>query len=161
MLLDEGVEIVASHELVPELLARHGQFTRRGLELAERADAELGWRMAAELGKLDIGQAVVVKGKVVVAVEAMEGTDECIRRGSQLAGNSGAVVVKRCKPTQDLRFDLPSVGESTVAVMQRAGASCLVIEAGRTLVFDHAPMIKRADEADICIMAWSPTEDSK
>ncbi len=161
VLLDEGIEIVASHDLVPELLAAPGLYTRRGPEPAEQADAEVGWRLAAELGKLDIGQALVVKGKAVVAVEAMEGTDECIRRGGQLAGGAGAVVVKRCKPTQDQRFDLPSVGEGTMAVMQRAGASCLVIEAGRTLVFDHAPMVKRADEAGICIMAWSPTEDGK
>jgi len=155
VLADEGIEIMASHELVPELLAAEGGYTRRGPDQAEQADAELGWRMAGELGKLDIGQALVVKGKAVVAVEAMEGTDECIRRGGQLAGGKGAVVVKRCKPDQDLRFDLPSVGEGTVAVMQRAGASCLVIEAGRTLVFDHEGMVKRADEAGICIMAWS------
>lgn len=155
VLLEEGVEIVASHELVPDLLAQPGQYTRRGPDAAERADAELGWQMAGELGSLDIGQAVVVKGKAVVAVEAMEGTDECIRRGGSLAGGEKAVVVKRCKPGQDRRFDLPSVGEGTVAVMQKAGASCLVIEAGLTLVFDQQVMVRRADEAGICILAWS------
>ncbi|MFH1033170.1 MAG: UDP-2,3-diacylglucosamine diphosphatase LpxI [Pseudomonadota bacterium] len=160
-LAEEGIEIVASHELVPELLAAPGQYTRRGPTADERADAELGWRLAAELGKLDIGQALVVKAKAVLAVEAMEGTDECIRRGGGLAGGKDAVVVKRCKPTQDLRFDLPSVGEGTVAVMQRAGASCLVIEAGRTLVFDHDPMVRRAEAAGICIMAWSQAGGDK
>ncbi|MBI5521939.1 MAG: UDP-2,3-diacylglucosamine diphosphatase LpxI [Desulfarculus sp.] len=157
VLMEEGIEIVASHEMVPDLLAQAGQYTRRGPDAAERADAELGWQMAGELGKLDIGQAVVVKGKAVVAVEAMEGTDECIRRGGHLAGGERAVVVKRCKPGQDRRFDLPSVGEGTVAVMQKAGASCLVIEAGLTLVFDRQAMVKRADETGICILAWSGT----
>lgn len=155
VLAEEDIEILPSHELVPELLAGPGLYTRRGPDEAELADARLGWQIADELGKLDIGQALVMKGRAVVAVEAIEGTDACIRRGGQLAGGSQAVVVKRCKPSQDLRFDLPSVGAGTVAAMAESGASCLVIEAGRTLVFDRGPMVEAADLNGICIMAWT------
>ncbi|KMY66445.1 hypothetical protein AAU61_14785 [Desulfocarbo indianensis] len=150
-LAEQGIEIIASHELVPELLAREGQYTRRGPSRDERDDLELGWRLSAELGRLDIGQCLVLKGKVVIAVEALEGTDACIRRGGELAG-PGVVVVKRCKTIQDLRFDLPSVGADTVAAMNSAGAACLCIEAGRTLVFDREAMVAAADQAGICIL---------
>jgi len=152
VLSQEGIEIVASHELVPELLAAEGVYTGRGPSSDEQADIDLGWRVGAELGRLDIGQCLVLKGKVVIAVEAVEGTDACISRGGQLAG-PGAVVVKRCKPMQDLRFDLPSVGADTIEIMSRAGAACLCIEAGRTLVFDQEAMVAAADKAGICVMA--------
>jgi len=159
-LAEEGVEIIASHELVPELLAAPGVYTSRGPTASEQEDARLGWDMSAELGKLDIGQCLVVKGRVVVAVEAIEGTDQCIRRGGELAAG-GAVVVKRAKAIQDVRFDLPSVGADTVTTMAQAGASCLVIEAGRTLVFDREEMVERADAADICVMAWPEKEGER
>ncbi len=159
VLSEEGIEIMASHELVPELLAPEGLYTRRGPSQEEQADLELGWRLGAELGRLDIGQCLVLKGRVVVAVEAVEGTDACIRRGGELAG-PGTVVVKRCKPIQDLRFDLPSVGADTVAAMAAAGAGCLCIEAGRTLVFDREAMVAAADRAGICILARKGEESS-
>ena len=152
VLEEEGISILPSHQLVPELLAPEGVYTKRGPSKDEEADAEVGWSLAAELGKLDIGQCVVVKGRVVVAVEAIEGTDACIKRGGELAGK-GAVVVKRCKPTQDQRFDLPAVGEQTVRTMAQAGASCLVIEAGRTLAFDRQGMVELAEEKGMCLMA--------
>lgn len=155
VLAEEGIQVLPSHELVPELLAQEGVYTRRGPDRREREDAELGWRLAAELGRLDIGQCLVVREKVVLAVEAAEGTDACIRRAGELAARGGLVVVKRCKPIQDLRFDLPAVGADTVSVMAEAGGSCLVIEAGRTLVFDRAEMVRRAEAAGICVMAWS------
>jgi hypothetical protein len=154
VLADEGVEVLPSHELVPELLAREGLYTGRGPTEEEQADAGLGWRLGAELGRLDIGQCLVVKGRAVVAVEAMEGTDATIRRAGELAG--GGVVVKRMKPGQDTRFDLPSVGAATVGAMARAGCSCLVIEAGRTLVFDAGEMAAAAEAAGICVLAWPP-----
>lgn len=149
---EQGIEILPSHELMPELLARPGVYTARGPGDEEREDIEVGWQVAAELGKLDIGQCVVVRGRAVLAVEAMEGTDQCIRRGGELAGGQGAVVIKRCKPNQDRRFDLPSVGGDTVAVMAAAGASCLVVEAGRTLFFDLEQAVKLADASGICIL---------
>lgn len=153
----EGIKILPSHFLVPELLADEGVYTHRAPTNDERADAELGWQIGGELGRLDIGQTVVVRGRAVVAVEAIEGTDACIRRGGALA-REHAVVVKRCKPVQDLRFDLPSVGADTVRVMAEAGASCLLIEAGRTLIFDRRDMVQSADQHRIAVMAWSVPE---
>ncbi|MCF8031765.1 MAG: UDP-2,3-diacylglucosamine diphosphatase LpxI [Desulfarculaceae bacterium] len=151
-LSEHGIEILPSHVLVPELLANEGQYTGRGPTDEERQDIEVGWQAAGELGRLDIGQCVVVRGKAVVAVEAMEGTDACIRRGGQLAGGREAVVVKRCKPNQDIRFDLPSVGAGTIEVMAEAGASCLVVESWRTLFFDPAEAVRQAEAAGICIL---------
>lgn len=152
VLADEGIEIVASHDLVPELLANEGVYTKRAPSQEEQDDIDLGWQVGGDMGRLDIGQCLVLKGKVVIAVEAVEGTDACIARGGELAG-SGTVVVKRCKPIQDMRFDLPSVGADTVAAMERAGAACLCIEAGRTLVFDREAMVAAADKAGISIVA--------
>lgn len=151
---DEGISILPSHEMVPDLLATRGLHTRRAMTPEEKEDAEVGWQVAAELGRLDIGQCVVLRKRAVVAVEAIEGTDACIKRGGQLAGHK-AVVVKRCKPIQDMRFDLPSVGRRTVEVMAESGCSCLIIEAGKTLVFDFEDMVRFADENDICITAWA------
>jgi DUF1009 family protein len=151
-LAEEGIEIVASHDLVPELLAEEGVYTKRGPSQDEQADIDLGWQVGADLGRLDIGQCLVVKGKVVIAVEAVEGTDACIIRGGELAG-PGTVVVKRCKPIQDMRFDLPSAGAATIETMSRVEASCLCIEADRTLVFDRQAMVAAADKAGICIVA--------
>lgn len=152
---EQGIEILPSHELVPELLAKPGLYTKRKPTEEERGDMEVGWQVAGELGKLDIGQCLVVRSRAVVAVEAMEGTDQCIRRGGELAGGREAVVIKRCKPNQDRRFDLPSVGADTVAVMAAAGASCLVVEAGRTLFFDPEQAVKLADASGICILGRS------
>jgi DUF1009 family protein len=160
VLADEGIIILPSHELVPELLAAPGLYTKRRPDDDELASAKVGWKVAGELGRLDIGQAVVLKGRAVVAVEAIEGTDACIRRGGELAGG-GAVVVKRCKPSQDRRFDLPSVGAGTIQTMAQAGCACLVIEAGSTLVFDRAEMVRRAEAAGITIAAWTEEEAAK
>lgn len=148
----EGITILPSHQLVPGLLAGQGQYGKRGPSDKENTDIDLGWQVFETLGLLDIGQAQVWKDKVLVAVEAIEGTDACILRGGQLAG-PGGVVIKRCKPNQDMRFDLPSVGEQTIITMIEAQASCLCIEAGKTLVFDRQAMIKLADEHNICIIA--------
>lgn len=148
---EQGITVLPSHQLLPELLATEGLYTRRGPSAEEQADAELGWAVAGELGRLDIGQCVVVRGRAVVAVEAIEGTDACIRRGGELAREK-AVVVKRCKPRQDERFDLPSVGAGTIEVMAAAGASCLVVEAGRTLFFDRERAVAIAEKAGICIL---------
>jgi hypothetical protein len=157
VLRDEGITILPSHELVPELVAGQGVYTRRGPDAGEKADAEMGWQVAGALGSLDIGQSVVVQGRAVLAVEAIEGTDACIRRGGALSGGR-AVVVKRCKPSQDRRFDLPSVGVGTVRSMADSGCSCLIVEAGATLVFDRAQMVAEAEAAGICLAAWSREE---
>ena len=148
-----GVRIVSPLPLLPELLAPRGPLGKRSLTEAQRADAEVGMQVARAIGSLDLGQTVVVKRGVVLAVEAVEGTDACIARGGLLArgGGHGPVVVKVRKPQQDERFDLPAVGPQTVAALAQAGCSALALEAGRTLVLDREELSAAADRAGIAI----------
>lgn len=148
----DGIEIVHSSFLVPELLAPEGCLTRKKPSRTEEEEVRFGWRIAKELGRLDIGQCVVVRKKTVLALEALEGTDETILRGGALAREK-AVVVKVSKPDQDLRFDVPSVGLGTIETMARVKASILAVEAGRTLLFDRPEMVALADRLGICITA--------
>lgn len=154
----EGIQVIPSTHFLPELIAPAGVLTRRKPARTEISDIRFGWHMAKELGRLDIGQCVVVRRKTVVAVEAMEGTDETIRRGGRIAREK-AVVVKVSKPDQDLRFDVPSVGLETVRVMDEVGASVLVLEAGKTLMFEKPDMIRFADENGLCIVSMEGEED--
>ncbi|MBC2715071.1 MAG: LpxI family protein [Desulfobacteraceae bacterium] len=152
VLEDEGFRIRSSTFLLPELLAEEGCWTKRKPTNAELSDIELGWKMAKEIGRLDIGQCVVVCNGTVMAVEAIDGTDSTIRRGGGFCkGNS--VVVKVCKPIQDFRFDVPAVGAQTIRSMHESGATVLVVEAGRSLVFDKEEMIRLANQWGIIIMA--------
>ena len=148
----EGIHIQASTFLLPELLAPEGCWTRRNPTQAESADMATGWKLAKEIGRLDIGQCVVVGGGTVLAVEAIDGTDATILRGGQL-GNGNAVVVKVCKPNQDRRFDIPAIGTGTIETMHQAGASALAVEAGRAVVFDRDALIALADRYDIAVVA--------
>lgn len=148
----EGIRIQPSTLLLPELLAPAGCWTKRKPNAAEKADLDLGWRIAKQIGALDIGQCVVVGGGSVLAVEAIDGTDATIRRGAGL-GRGHAVVVKVCKPNQDLRFDMPAVGTQTIATMTAAGATALMIEAQKAVVFDRDEMIRLAETAKISIVA--------
>ncbi len=148
----EGISVVSSAIYLPELLAPEGCFTKRRPSKEELTDIEFGWEMAKELGRLDIGHCVVVKRKTVLALEAIEGTDKAILRGGELA-HKGAVVIKVCKPDQDLRFDLPAVGLNTIRTMSRVKASTLAIESGKTLVFDKEAMIRFANELGISIIS--------
>jgi UDP-2,3-diacylglucosamine hydrolase len=145
----EGIRVVSPLPLVPELLARRGPLGRRRLSDEQRADAELGFAAARALGAIDIGQTVVVRRGVVLAVEAVEGTDACIVRGGFFGAD--AVVVKAFKPRQDARFDVPAVGVETIAAMQSARCSALAIEAGKALVLDREAMAAAADDAGIAI----------
>ncbi|MGD2270393.1 MAG: UDP-2,3-diacylglucosamine diphosphatase LpxI [Desulfobacterales bacterium] len=154
ILEDEGIQVKASTFLLPELLAAEGCWTHRKPSRAETADIELGWKLAKAIGRLDIGQCIVVGGGSVLAVEAIDGTDATIRRGGRL-GNGTAVVVKVCKPDQDKRFDVPAVGSQTIATMHESNARALAIEAGRAVVFDRQEMIALADSHDISIVALS------
>ncbi len=150
----EGVRIQPSTFLLPELLAPEGCWTRRRPTRSEEKDIALGWRLAKEVGRLDIGQCIVVGGGSVLAVEAIDGTDATILRGGQL-GKGTAVVVKVCKPNQDFRFDVPAIGAETVRNMQAAGARVLVVEAGKAVVFDRGEMVALADRHGIAIgCAW-------
>lgn len=151
-LAKEGIEIISSVSFLSELFAEPGYLTKRRPGRAEKEDIRFGWNMAKELGRLDIGQCLVVRKKTVLAVEAIEGTDETIRRGGALAREK-AVVVKVCKPNQDLRFDLPTVGFETVKTMSSVRASALAIEAGKTLVFNRKEMVDYADNSGIAIIS--------
>ncbi len=152
VLEEEGITIKASTFLVPELLAPEGCWTSRQPSRSERADVDLGWRLAKEIGRLDIGQCVVVAGGSVLAVEAIDGTDATIRRGGPL-GNGNAVVVKVCKPNQDTRFDIPAIGTTTIETMHESGVRTLVVEADKAIVFDRDQMIDLANRCDIAILA--------
>lgn len=147
-----GITIRASTFLLPEILASKGRWTKREPSAAEKGDIDLGFLIAKEIGHLDIGQCVVVGGGSVLAVEAIDGTDATIKRGGAL-GHGNAVVVKVSKPEQDLRFDVPAVGERTIEIIHESGATVLAVEAGRTVVFDKADMIQLADKHDIAIVA--------
>ncbi len=148
----EGMEVISATHLLTDLAAPAGVLTRRSPTKQEMEDIKFGWEIAKRIGELDIGQCVVVKDKVVLAVEALEGTDNAIRRGGEL-GKTGTTVIKICKPNQDLRFDLPSVGLKTIQTMTEVKASVLAIEAGKTLVFDREEALELADKADICVLA--------
>jgi DUF1009 family protein len=148
----EGITIRPSTMLLPEILARPGCWTRRKPSDEEMTDVTLGLKIAREIGKLDIGQCVVVGGGSVLAVEAIDGTDATILRGGKL-GHGKAVVVKVCKPTQDIRFDVPAIGAQTIETMHRANAKVLAVEAGGAVVFDREEMIALADRHDMAIMA--------
>ncbi len=148
----EGIEIISSTVCVPDLLARSGCLTSRKPTKGEQEDIQFGWDIAKVLGRLDIGQCVVVRRKTVLAVEAIEGTDETILRGGRLAQEK-AVVIKVSKPEQDLRFDVPAVGLKTLETMATVKASVLVIEAGKTLMFDKSAMIEYANTNRIAILS--------
>jgi UDP-2,3-diacylglucosamine hydrolase len=147
---ERGIELLDSTVYLAPLLAREGALGRRAPTPQEADDFSFGYRMADTIAGLDIGQTIVVKDRAVVAVEAMEGTDEVIARAGRLAG-SGAAVVKVAKPGQDMRFDVPVVGMATVDAMRGAGATALSIDAGRTLVLDGEAFFRAADEAGIAV----------
>ena len=149
-----GVHICPATDFAPELLASGGVFAGRGLSAREEQDAVFGWRLAKELGRLDIGQTVVVKNRAPLALEAIEGTDECIRRAGRLCPTGGMVAVKVAKPQQDLRFDMPTIGVGTLESLAAAQARVLVIEAGRTILVDGAGLTAAADRAGITIVSY-------
>jgi UDP-2,3-diacylglucosamine hydrolase len=149
-----GIAIVAPTDYVKSVLAAEGVLSGPPLTAAQRRDVALGQDVALALGRADVGQTVVVKDGVVLAVEAVEGTDECIRRAGR-CGGPGAVVVKRCKPTQDLRFDLPAAGPVTLEVMREAGASVLAVEAGKTVLLDAALLFADADRLGLTVVGYS------
>jgi DUF1009 family protein len=151
VLRGEGIELMDSTSLLKPMLASPGLMTRRPLTDDERQDVEFGYGMADAIAGLDIGQTIAVKHRAVVAVEAMEGTDEVIGRAGQLAG-AGVRIVKVAKPNQDMRFDVPIVGLATIHAMSAAGATALSIDAGKTLMFERETMIAGADEAGIAIV---------
>jgi DUF1009 family protein/predicted dehydrogenase len=156
----EGIRIEPSTIFLPSLLAPAGVLTRRKPNHREQQDIEFGWHLAKEFGNLDIGQCLLVKNQAVLAVEGIDGTDATILRGGRLC-KQGAVVIKVSKPIQDLRFDVPAVGLDTIATMQRAKARVLVVEAGRSLMFDRDRMIDAANQAGITIVVRSNNNEQR
>jgi DUF1009 family protein len=148
----EGMELLDSTLLLKEFLAPKGTLTRTAPTAEQLDDVSFGITIAKQMGGLDVGQTVVIKGKAIVAIEAMEGTDRCILRGGAIA-REGAVVVKTSKPKQDNRFDVPVIGPRTIVNMKKVNASCLAIEAGKTLIIDRDHTVALADKAGICILA--------
>lgn len=153
---EEGVPITDPTPFLADRLAPDGVFGRHRPSDEELADARYGLELARGIGRLDLGQTVVVKDRVALAVEALEGTDACIARGGQLAKNGGFVVAKAVKPDQDRRFDLPAVGPDTVEAIKRAGGRVLAVEAGATLVMDLERMVELADRAKIVLLGVKP-----
>jgi len=147
----EGIVICDSTFGLEGILVEEGALTSRQPSKKEWEDIRYGWDVAYEIGRLDIGQCVVIKDRVVVAIEAVEGTDGAIKRGGELA-KDGAVVVKRCKPQQDLRFDLPAIGPRTIEVMASVKAAVLAVEAGRTVMLDRDLVIQKAKACGIAVI---------
>ncbi len=150
-LQEEGIKILESTLYLRHLLFPKGVLTRRQPSAAQLDDIRFGWRMAREVGRLDIGQCVVVRDRTVLAVEAIEGTDAAIRRGGSL-GKEQAVVVKVKKPGQDFRFDLPAIGTRTIESMIEVKAAVLAVEAGQALFFDGDAVIDMADRAGLVVV---------
>jgi DUF1009 family protein len=162
VLEDEGITLMSSTAFLEPMLAPEGVLTRRAPNVVERGDIEYGLRVARGIAGFDLGQTVVIAAGACVAVEAMEGTDATIARAGELFRTLGVAesmlerrltVVKVAKPRQDMRFDVPVVGVPTLEAMRAAGATCLCVEAGRTLLFDREAMVAAADAAGIAVVA--------
>jgi len=151
----EGIELIDSTYFLQDHLPQAGTLTRRAPDAREAGDIEYGLEVAREIARLDLGQTIVVRARACVAVEAMEGTDDTIRRAGNLA-RGRLTVVKVSKPDQDMRFDVPVVGIPTVETMIEAGAACLCLTAGKTLILDRAEMLQLADKNKISIVAVAP-----
>lgn len=146
-----GIRVHKTTTFTRSLLASEGVLTRKEPSREELEDITFGWKIAKNIGRMDIGQTVVVKNRAVMAVEAIEGTDEAIRRGGSLAGKN-AVVIKVSKPNQDMRFDVPAVGPDTLCSMKDARASVLALEAGRCIMIDRGNFLDEADRSGIAVI---------
>lgn len=150
----EGIKLLETTGFCSDMLTPKGVLTKKEPSKSEWKDIEYGFRLAKEIGRLDIGQTVVVKEQAVMAVEAIEGTDKAIKRGGKLAQD--VVVVKVAKPGQDLRFDVPVAGMSTIDAMIGVEARVLALEAGRTILLERKKAVKEAEQAGITIVGYTP-----
>jgi hypothetical protein len=151
-LAGEGIKILESTFCLAQIIPAAGVLTKRAPSAAQWEDIRFGFRVAKEIGRLGIGQTAVVKNGVVAAVEAVEGTDEAIRRGGKLT-KGGFVVVKVSKPHQDLRFDVPAVGVETIKNLRQAGGAALAVEAGKTIFLEQELLLDQADTAGLSVVA--------
>jgi len=149
----DGIRFGPATDYAPELLVKEGQLTGRPLTVAQQRDIEFGWELAKEMGRLDVGQSVCVKERAVLAIEAIEGTDECIRRAGELCRKGGFTIVKVAKPQQDMRFDVPTIGLWTLETMVAAGGKILAVEAGRTILIDEPEFLDFANRHKITVVA--------
>lgn len=147
-----GIEFAPATDFAPELLVKEQLLTKKAPSHSEMKDIAFGWEMAKEMGRLDIGQTVVIKNQAVMAVEAIEGTDACIERAGELC-KGGFTVVKVAKPEQDMRFDVPTIGVGTIETIHRAGGNVLAIEAGQTIVLDEASVASTANRLGVSVIA--------
>jgi DUF1009 family protein len=148
-----GIEIVPATAFVPELLVEPGHLAGRPLSPRQVRDVEFGWTLAKQMGLLDVGQTVCVKDQAVLAVEAIEGTDECIRRAGDLCRQGGFVVVNVAKPQQDMRFDVPTIGLNTLESIAAAGGRVLAVEAERTILLDARLFHQTAQRLKLSVVA--------
>jgi len=155
----EGVTLLNTTDFTTSLLAPEGVLTKKGPTEDEWKDIAFGWRIAKEIGRLDIGQTVIIRNQAVMAIEAIEGTDEAIKRGGTLAG-SGAVVIKVSKPQQDMRFDVPVVGLDTLRSMLEVKARVLAVDSGKSIIIGKEKLIKEAEKAGVAIVGVSDTAAS-
>lgn len=153
----DGIQFGSALDFCPNLLVKHGFLTRKKPTAAQWKDIRFGWDLAKEMGRLDIGQSVIVKDTAVIAVEAIEGTDRCIRRAGELRA-TGFTVVKVAKPQQDMRFDVPTIGPQTLQTMYESGGKVLAIECEKTIILDQAEVIRLADKFGIAIVAVTAAE---
>ncbi len=154
----DGIHFEPATDFVPELLVKNGSLTWGRPSSTEWKDIQFGWGVAKEIGRMDIGQTVVIKNQSVVAVEAIEGTDECIRRAGELCPQGGLTVVKVAKPQQDMRFDVPAIGVGTLKSIAQAGGRVLAIEAGKTIVIDADEVADFARKHGISVVAVDADE---
>ncbi len=154
----DDIRVESALQFCPELLVKHGFLTRRKPSPAQWKDVRFGWTLAKEMGRLDVGQTVAVSETAVIAVEAIEGTDECILRAGELCRRGGFTVVKVAKPQQDMRFDVPTIGVQTIQTMHEAGARVLAVEAGRTILLDEPEVVKLANRFGITIVSLNADE---
>lgn len=148
-----GMQVAAATDLAPELLASEGWLVGKNRSAKLQSDISFGWQVAKQMGAMDIGQSITVKDGTVLAVEAIEGTDACIRRTGELCRRGGWVLIKVAKPNQDMRFDVPTIGPQTVQMVRDAGGVAIVIEAGMTIVVDQQETFASAAAAGIAIVA--------
>jgi len=145
--------------LLQPYLISEGTLTRRRLSSSEQADLEYGRPIARRIAAMDIGQTIIVRDRAVVAVEAMEGTDMAIQRAGELVGRKNLTVIKVSKPRQDMRFDIPVIGLTTVKTMVAWGATALIVDAQRTIAFDREELVEEADRNDIAVVALAPNDN--
>lgn len=156
----DNITFESALDYAPELLVNHGFLTRRRPTPAQWRDIRFGWEMAKEMGRLDIGQTVVVNDLAVIAIEAIEGTDECIKRAGTLCRRGGMTIVKVAKPQQDMRFDVPTIGLDTIQTMREAGARVLAVEADQTILLNRQDVVELADKIGLSIVSLNAEEAS-